>query len=274
MIMAAVSAPPPDRPPLVGGAALFVGAAALAWRGEPFFLASVLGPFTDRDRTKPQVVCAIVSVCVCVPMPFPVLPVRGGHAADDDRGGAVVLETLDVLTQPVWREPSAGTHGGGVPRLPTPEEVREEKREEQKKSRPRYHWSDTDDARLLSLVAEHGRQWRRFTTVFHVSDDAIRNRWKRLTGSEDDEDGVRPSSSQQVPRIPWTEREDAVLREAMENHRYYELRESDLPRHPRSSWRNRIHRLGLTFLYSAQHKCERSVKPRLDPAKEDDDTPR
>ena len=51
MIMAAVARPRLfDRPPLVAGGALLLGTGALAWRGEPFVLVSVLWALVHGQR--------------------------------------------------------------------------------------------------------------------------------------------------------------------------------------------------------------------------------
>ena len=126
-----------------------------------------------------------------------------------------------------------------------------------KKKRKRY-WTDEEDELLLRLVEKEGMHWRRFLPLFpDTSDDAIRNRWKRLTTEGDTEQKPRePRPPNQVPvRVAWTVEEDTILTQAVLSNT---LNSVLLARHPRSSWRNRIHRLGLDEAYRECHKRYRS----------------
>lgn len=129
--------------------------------------------------------------------------------------------------------------------------------------RTRIPWSKEDDKKLIELVEKEGMHWRRFTSVFDASDDAIRNRWKRITQPPPPESGntcpprASASSSQSRPRVMWTKKEDAQLEFAVRTNRMKELH---LPKHPRCSWRNRIHRLGLDDLYRLCHKRSLSMR--------------
>lgn len=126
-----------------------------------------------------------------------------------------------------------------------------------KKKRKRY-WTDEEDELLLRLVEKEGMHWRRFLPLFpDTSDDAIRNRWKRLTTEGDTEQKPRePRPPNQVPvRVSWTVQEDTILTQAVLSK---SLDSVILARHPRSSWRNRIHRLGLDEAYRECHQRSRS----------------
>ena len=128
-----------------------------------------------------------------------------------------------------------------------------------KKKRKRF-WTDEEDELLLRLVEKEGMHWRRFLPLFpNTSDDAIRNRWKRLTDAESEQKPREPRPPNQVPvRVTWTLDEDTILTQAVLTNT---LDSVILARHPRSSWRNRIHRLGLDEAYRECHKRHRSSTP-------------
>ena len=87
-----------------------------------------------------------------------------------------------------------------------------------------------------------------------TSDDAIRNRWKRLTTEGDTEQNPRTTSSESSPRTRSVDRRRYHPHSAVSSNTL-----NSVPaRHPRSSWRNRIHRLGLDEAYRECHKRYRS----------------
>ena len=103
----------------------------------------------------------------------------------------------------------------------------------------RTWWSAALDAELAHLVAEHGCKWRLIERLVQhrVSDDALRNRWKRK------QDGT-PAPREALgrgERRAWTAEEDAAFADAIRADRL------DLfaGRRPKLTWRNRAHRLGL-----------------------------
>lgn len=131
----------------------------------------------------------------------------------------------------------------------------------------RTWWSAALDAELAHLVAEHGCKWRLIERLMQhrVSDDALRNRWKRrregapgkatpeqAAPEEGAPEQAAPEEAAPGPRKrrAWTDEEDAALTEA--------ILTDDLDRfagqRPRSAWRNRAHRLGLAEEYK---RCTR-----------------
>ena len=74
-------------------------------------------------------------------------------------------------------------------------------------------WSPTDDLLLIEAVQQHGERWRKIKRLLGciASDDALRNRHKRLTHPPNQPPTPRPPRALRSAREVWTKCEDIVL---------------------------------------------------------------
>merc|ERR1712023_555616 len=81
----------------------------------------------------------------------------------------------------------------------------------------RLSWDSEDDAKIVAAVREHGCKWRRIASLFEGrSDDAVRNRWKRVKDLPEHNNGVavrangvsKPHKVSSAPRPPKTSQPD------------------------------------------------------------------
>jgi len=86
-------------------------------------------------------------------------------------------------------------------------------------------WSSTEDLLLIEGVKEHGQRWRTIKKSFGwtVSEDAIRNRYNRLTGTQTPK--LRNRLRIRPCRQMWTKYEDIVL-----------IQQAMLQEHSRIQW--------------------------------------
>lgn len=97
------------------------------------------------------------------------------------------------------------------------------------KKRDRSTWNRAEDDFILNYYAEHGPLWREMSSTLAVelscarSDDALRNRYDRLTTSRQDcastssETSSKSSGTQsgRPPRTAWTKEEDRLICETV-----------------------------------------------------------
>lgn len=79
-----------------------------------------------------------------------------------------------------------------------------------KRKRKRFDYSTQDDDTLLKLVEEIGCKWRtiRIKLNTRATDDAIRNRWKRLKGISANKQTLKNCHNKWRP---WTHDEDKLI---------------------------------------------------------------
>lgn len=115
--------------------------------------------------------------------------------------------------------------------------------------RRRRTWEEEDDLKISFMVSTYGFRWRIIARELGTTDDAVRNRWKRILEIREAAT-LPPRPPRPIPtrerRRGWTKEEDAALRLALETDTLDELH---LPGRDRSTWRNRIFRAGMTALY-------------------------
>lgn len=108
-------------------------------------------------------------------------------------------------------------------------------------------WSSSDDLLLIQAVHEHGERWREIkkSLGYIASEDAIRNRYKRLTQLPT----PKPFKGVRSAREPWTKCEDLILiKQVMlqkHSHRikWSQIVAQHLPRRTSQSARNRYERI-------------------------------
>ena len=127
----------------------------------------------------------------------------------------------------------------------------------------RKEWSAAEDDTIRSAVALHGCKWRKIAAMLPGrSDDAVRNRWNRLSregaGEEGAAGGATPAPAPPRPRAPpsadgsahkperisWTRAEDATIVQSVAElgHKWYLIAQR-LPGRTDHAIRNRYHRL-------------------------------
>lgn len=124
----------------------------------------------------------------------------------------------------------------------------------------RTAWSDEEDAMVVRSVREHGCKWRQIAALFPGrSDDAIRNRWKRVRYLPEHNGGVdvKPpdklkhvagaaslEEKAQPERVSWSAAEDDMIMNSIEElgHRWQKIAER-LPGRTEHAIRNRFARL-------------------------------
>ena len=92
--------------------------------------------------------------------------------------------------------------------------------------RDRQTWTSAEDAFIKAAVIEHGFAWRRIAADLHRtdpsgpirSDDAIRNRYKRLEGlgtvvGQDGDKAMSDAATRRPKREQWSAIEDAIILE-------------------------------------------------------------
>ena len=78
-------------------------------------------------------------------------------------------------------------------------------------------WDAAKDRALKKAVVTHGERWRRIKRLldWSESDDALRNRYRRMMGAPQSKIAFPPRSKNAFPprtrRQPWTQTEDAIL---------------------------------------------------------------
>eukprot|EP00908_Phaeocystis_cordata_P009605 Transcript_20399.p1 GENE.Transcript_20399~~Transcript_20399.p1 ORF type:complete len:276 (-),score=98.00 Transcript_20399:335-1162(-) len=87
----------------------------------------------------------------------------------------------------------------------------------------RKDWTDAEDEEILRGVAEYGQKWRAIATRLPGrSDDAVRNRWKRLVRAQGGPDMFATSGegggNKRPPRQAWTEEEDQIIVEMVQQY--------------------------------------------------------
>ena len=88
-------------------------------------------------------------------------------------------------------------------------------------SEVRKDWSDLEDAEIVKGFAEFGQKWRAIAARLPGrSDDAVRNRWKRLEKAQRASDPGAPSEAHEAhkrpPRTAWSLEEDRTIVEMVE----------------------------------------------------------
>lgn len=129
---------------------------------------------------------------------------------NDDEGGTVGFMTDEALVSPLPEPPQRSPR---APPSPVP------------KKRDRSVWSRAEDDFVLDYYAEHGPLWREMSKAlvaelsYARSDDALRNRYERLTLSRQDCASTSSESSsksstthtRRPSRAAWTKEEDEKI---------------------------------------------------------------
>ena len=110
-----------------------------------------------------------------------------------------------------------------------------------------------------------GQKWRLIACKLPGrSDDAVRNRWKRLSSDAAEADGLAPpalSPKRRGERVAWSKIEDATIVGAVEEHGLkWGLISAKLPGRTAHAIRNRFHRL-QTMMGDSQRKQQLSMAP-------------
>lgn len=109
-------------------------------------------------------------------------------------------------------------------------------------------WSSHEDEIICNHVRMHGQKWRMLETKLpYRSDDAIRNRWMRLTNSNKCSSLPTKTCTMgaTTPRERWSEHEDSVILQSIPAHGLKQWGKIAKQLYPRTAHaiRNRWHRL-------------------------------
>lgn len=114
----------------------------------------------------------------------------------------------------------------------------------------RFEYTEDMDNKIKELVLKHGKKWSKISDCLCnvVTEDAVRNRYKRLSGvafrpCEKTHHSVRPC------RHFWTAEEDERLVYAVQVNgtNWRKIREHEFPYKSIQAIRNRARRVGLTL---------------------------
>ena len=73
--------------------------------------------------------------------------------------------------------------------------------------RNRREWTEEEDNILQNMINRYGYKWRKIAEALQYrSDDALRNRWNRLSGAV-----VKKTLTRYKNRVKWSKEEDAII---------------------------------------------------------------
>lgn len=125
----------------------------------------------------------------------------------------------------------------------------------------RFEYTNDFDDRMLQLVNTHGKRWRFIATQLGnvISDDAIRNRYMRLSGIAPTPSVGRlePTPAPRRYRRYWTDEEDEQLACAVQKYgmKWDLIHTLEFPGKTPHALRNRAERMGLKLILLVASTC-------------------